>query len=163
MRTSSRSWPALFAWGAGLLHIALAAEAGRAAAALGMLAAAALLLQGAGELAWGIAALVRGRPVAPRTALVGAVTGLTLAASAIPAGGSPIAVAAVVLLLVPAAVLTWTAKEVRRSRPRSWGQPVGMVVGAVLVAALITPALSTTVGGGHGHLDMASVDPHAGH
>jgi hypothetical protein len=165
MRSISRSWPALFAWGAGLLHIALAAQVVRASPVPGAVAMTALLLQGAAELTWGIVSLSRGRPVAPRAVVAGAMTGLVLAAGAIGDGGSPVAVAAVVVLVVPASMLSWSATtRPTVARSRSMPPAVGMIVAAVLVAGLVTPALATTSGGGeHGHSDLSSFDPHAGH
>jgi hypothetical protein len=164
MRSIARSWPALFAWGAGLLHIALAAQVARAALVPGVIAVV-LLLQGAAELTWGILGLSSGRPVAARAVVAGAMTGMVLAAVAIGGGGSPVAAAAVVVLVMPASMLTWSS---RAGTPASHSRPmlpaVGLIVGAVLVAGLITPALSTTTGSGeHGHSDLSSFDPHAGH
>lgn len=165
MSSIARSWPALFAWGAGLLHLALAAQVVRAALVPGVVVAAMLLLQGAAELSWGVLSLRRGRPVAARAVVAGAVTGLVLAAVAIGGGGSPVAVAAVVVLVVPASMLTWSARARTAVSPsRRLVPAIGIVAGAVLVAGLVTPALSTTTGSGeHGHDDLSSFDPHAGH
>jgi hypothetical protein len=165
MRSIARSWPALFAWGAGLLHIALAAQVARTASVPGAFVMSALLLQGAAELTWGVLSLSRGRPVAARAVVAGAMTGLVLAAVAIGGGGSPVAAAAVVVLVVPASMLTWSARaRTTAASARPLLPAVGMVVGAVLVAGLVTPALSTTTGSvEHGHGDLSSFDPHAGH
>jgi hypothetical protein len=161
----ARSWPSLFAWGGGLLHIALAAQVARAGLLPGAIAVAALLLQGAAELAWGTISVRRGGPVAARAAIAGAMTGPVLAAVAIGGGGSPVAAAAIVVLLVPASMLTWKARMRQKPpRDRRIVPALGMVVGAVLVAALLTPVLSSTSGSiGHGHGDLSSFDPHAGH
>jgi hypothetical protein len=158
----ARSWPALFAWGAGLLHVALAAEVARAHLAPGVLLVVALAVQGVGELAWGTVSLRRGRPVASRTAMAGGLTGVVVAGAAIGAGGSPIAAVAALVLLVPAAVLAGRASRSVATPTSTWGPVVGLLVGAGIVAGLVTPALSTTDGVQvHGH--FVFVDPHAGH
>ena len=164
MRSIARGWPALFAWGAGLLHIALAAQVARAALVPGLIAVV-LLLQGAAELTWGILSRSSGRAVAARAVVAGAMSGMVLAAVAIGGGGSPVAAAAVVVLMVPASMLTWSARAGTPAwHSRQMPPAVGLIVGAVLVAGLITPALSTTTGSGeHGHSDLSSFDPHAGH
>jgi hypothetical protein len=156
----SRSWPALFAWGAGLLHIALGAEIGVAAA----VAMVALLLQGAGEFLWGILSLLAGRPVARRTAVTGAMTGVVLAAAAVPFGCSPYAVAATIALVVPAAALASRSGDQSPTRGRPWSRVAGIVAGGVLVAGLLTPTLSMTAEPVHrGPGQQVSLDPHAGH
>ncbi|MDL9978762.1 hypothetical protein [Microbacterium candidum] len=159
MRTMSRSWPALFAWGAGLLHVALGAEIGVASA----VAMVALLLQGAGEFAWGIVSLRSERAVARRTALAGAITGVVLAAASVPFGGSPFAVAATIALVVPAAMLASRGDARPSTRGRPWSRAVGVVTGGVIVAGLLGPALSTTAVPHHEHGHVVSLDPHAGH
>jgi hypothetical protein len=156
----SRSWPALFAWGAGLLHIALGAEIGVA----GAVAVVALLLQGAGEIVWGTLSLRAGRPVARRSALTGAMTGVVVAAAAVVFGCSPFAAAATIALVVPAAALASRSGGRPPARDRPWSRAVGIVAGGVLVAGLLTPALSTTAEPVHqGPGQLVSFDPHAGH
>lgn len=162
MRPLARTWPALFAWGAGLVHIALAAQIARSASAAAVAVIVALLAQGAGELVWGGLSLHAGQPVAARTAMTGGMTGAVLAGVAIGAGGSPVAAAAAVALLVPGAILAARSGRGLMTPASGWVPMVGLIAGAGIVAGLVTPALSTTAGiPEHGRIVF--VDPHAGH
>lgn len=148
MGALTRTWPALFAWGSGLVHIALAASiSAGTGGSTAIVVMAVLLLLGAAELAWGVASLRAGHPVMSRTRLAGALAGVILAAAAIAVGCSPFAVAASVVLTVAAVRFSSRSKTPDRSRP--WTATAGVASGAVLVAALLTPALSSTDGVAH--------------
>ena len=161
-----RTWPALCSWGAGLLNLALAGSIGagrRDGASLVVLAA--LVLIGLGELAWGCASLRAGRGVAPRTTIAGALAGVALAGAAIAVGCSAIAAGGAVALTAVGAVLSTRRRRAGATvGSRAGSTTAGLVVGAVLVAALVTPALSTTDAGAHStHFPAIGHDPHAGH
>lgn len=144
------SWPAVVAWGSGLVQLALGAgmltsEGSDAAArAIGF----ALATLGAAGLLWGALTLSRGRIVAPRLGVAGALVGLTAGALALavdPGRTSVVAVAAASALLVTAGV----ACAITLRRMPSAGRPgiVGLLIAAVVVAALVTPALAATEAG----------------
>lgn len=146
-----RVWPALAAWGAGLLHIAVAA----ASPAPWMVV---LLALGAGELGWGMLALRSERMRLPGAVLGGAVAaiGLTLAATlSFVMAWLPFLSATALLLLI--AVLAGVTLRTRdrasasagRGRPRPGRTLAAFAAGAVLVAGLTTPALGATNAGQH--------------
>lgn len=173
-----RSWPALLAWGAGLIHLAIGASVsgadGRAVVLL-----APMLLIGAVELGWGVAVLRAGRIRRGRGAAVGAIIAVIFGAVALLGGAPVIAVAASSVLVIAAGAMAARSRgagealvdagegSTRASRTRA----AGAVLGAVLVASLVTPALAQTDaganGGGHDHGGGADlplvVDPHAHH
>ncbi|WP_281883792.1 hypothetical protein [Agromyces rhizosphaerae] len=167
-----RSWPGLAGIGAGLVLAALAAGAvggtGLALAGLGVAA-----------LGAGVAALRAGRVVLPRTTLAVVVVLLLAAAAAASSGllpalgipGGPL-LAACAFLVVPATAAALRLRAPLRvpgeRSPRQgtidrWPALVGMLAGAVLTAALATPALAATAAGElavpHGQLHSE----HAGH
>lgn len=171
MALLTRSWPALAVWGSALLHLSLGASltlgTGRPVATV---VAVGLLLVGVTELAWGAAALRAGRPVAPRTAAVGAVLSIAAGGAALATGCSPLAVAAAVLLTLGAGAALARSERASAERPaptasaRPWVATVGSVAGAVIVAALVTPALSTVyVPGADAPAPSTQLGPHAGH
>jgi len=144
-------WPAVTAWGAGLVQIALGAgavtgstvqPAGLPLIALGLLA-----------LAWGATALARGRVIAPRAGVAGALAGLiagALALAADPARTSILAVAAASVLVVAVAIGCGRAlRATQRTTASAPPKPrlAGFFVAAVVVAAVITPALGATEAG----------------
>lgn len=161
-----RSWPALFAWGAGLIHLAVGAGVRTASDPVTAGILALLLVLGAAELAWGVDALRMGSPRAPRAAAGAAVGAAVLGGCAIAVGASPIAIAAASGLAVAAGAIS-AARPGRTRRPAGRGAQVAAIaLAAVLVAGIATPALATTDAaryavphGEHGTL----VDPHAGH
>lgn len=157
------AWVAFAALGAGLVHLALVVGAPWPVAT-------ALLLLGAAELIWGVSALRAGRPPLPRVALAVAIAPIaawmaTLALSAaVPmpdavAALRPLPLAATTLLGLIAAVSL--GAQLRRERdgaavaardapsqPEHAGRYlVGMLAGALVVAALVTPALAGTEAG----------------
>lgn len=145
------SWAAVAAWGAGLLELAVGAGAllqGGAARGAGI----ALLVLGAGGLAWGAVTLARGRIVAARTAVAGALVGIGASVAALaadPVRTSILATAAATVLLVTialacAARLRAAARgKPDSSPPRIWA----ILVAATLVAGVVTPALAATEAG----------------
>ena len=152
------SWPAVAAWGGGLVQLALgagaitAAEGGLAIRVVGIL----LALIGAAAIGWGAATLARGRLIVPRLSIAGSLAGIltaTVAMSLDPTRVSVFAVAAGTILLV--AVAFGCARTLRGDRSRARGTDagrgrlVGLVVAAVLVAGVVTPALAATEAGQH--------------
>ncbi len=144
----ARSWPALTAWGAGLIQLALGAGAltGAQGGAVPITAGIALAGLGAAGFAWGGTALARGRLVVPRAGVVGVLTGLVALAAALgtdPEHVSVAAVAAASALLIATGI--GCALTLRRAgRPGSRMRVLGLVVSAVVVAALVTPALAAS-------------------
>jgi hypothetical protein len=170
------SWSALAAWGGGLLQLALGAGAitteggGSAIRVAGIL----LVVIGAAAIGWGAATLARGRTVVPRLGVGGSLAGILTAAAAMtldPSRVSVFAFAAASALLV--AVALGCALVLRRAnRPTSArttdaGRPhlIGFIVGAVLVAGVVTPALAATEAGQHAvphgeHVEMVEPGHH---
>jgi len=161
------SWPAIAAWGGGLVQLALGAGAimteggGPAIRVVGIL----LVLIGAGALGWGAASLARGRIVVPRLSIAGSLAGIIAATAAMvldPIRVSVFAVAAGIALLI--AVALGSALTLRRqARPakRDAGARhlVGLIVAAVLVAGVATPALAATEAGRHAVPHGEMVEP----
>lgn len=161
----TRSWPTLAAWGAGLLQLGVGAGmitqgTGVADRGVGVLAA----VVGAAALGWGVAALTRGRLVAPRTGMAIAVIGTVASGLALAVDPVRISVHAVgVAVLLHLAYGVASAFVVRRARSgaddaahptgSAEGRTVqrtsvlGMIVGCVIVAGLVTPALGATEAG----------------
>ncbi|REJ04501.1 hypothetical protein DY023_13710 [Microbacterium bovistercoris] len=159
-----RTWPAVFAWGCGLLHLGLGASLrAEATGAAGVLAMAALLVLGLGELAWGMASLRAGRPRAPRTAVLGALAGVAVAPAALATGCSAVAVAAALLLALSAVGLASRGKAgSTASTPRR--APGALIAAAAIAAAVVTPALATTDTPSHiGDLPSGGQGVHSGH
>ncbi len=156
----SPSWPAIAAWGGGLVQLALGA--GAVTAVDGSLAIRmagfVLIVMGAAAIGWGAATLARGRIVVPRLVVGGSLAGIFSAVAAMtldPQRTSVFAVVAASALLI--AVALGSALALRRAgrpararrtdvaRPRL----IGLVVSAVLVAGVVTPALAATEAGQH--------------
>lgn len=159
LRGAAPSWAAVAAWGAGLIELALGAGAlTQDDAARG--AGIALVALGAGALVWGAVTLARGRIVVPRAGVAGALAGIGAAVAALisdPARTSVLAVAALTLLLISAAIACATRLRRRSAsagdaQPRLWV----LLAAAVIVAALVTPALAATDAG-------RSASPHGTH
>lgn len=164
------SWPAIAAWGGGLVQLALGAGAimtpggGPAIRVAGIL----LVVIGAGALGWGAAALAQGRIIVPRLSIAGSLAGILAATAAMvldPIRVSVFAVAAGIALLI--AVALGSALTLRRqARPskRDAGPRhlVGLIVAAVLVAGIATPALAATEAGRHAvpHGEMVAPGHH---
>ncbi len=164
------SWPAFAAWGGGLIQLALGAGAITGAGGVPAIRAAGILLAVIGVVAigWGAATLARGRIVVPRLGIAGSLAGILAAAAAMaldPTRVSVFAVAAASALFI--AVALGCALAVRRaaapprSRPTDAGgrRLVGLVVSAVLVAGVVTPALAATEAGQHAVPHGEMVEP----
>ena len=163
----TRQWPALCAWGAGLVHLAIAAGSTPVWAVL-------LGAIGAAEFAWGVLALRGGRMSRPGLVLVGALLAVAVSVVAGMFGsfaGIPLAAASALLLFVGFAAATVRRREARRPPLRENHEPalprpgrtlVGLLAGAALVAGLTTPALAMTDAGEHAvpHGEMSG---HGGH
>lgn len=159
-RAGVSPWPAIAAWGAGLIQLALGAGTitgvaeGPAIRVAGIL----LIVLGATTIGWGAATLARGRLLVPRLSIAGSLAGVLAAVSALmldPVRVSVFAVAAASALLL--AVALGAAWERRRASRTNGGATTDaapsrilpLVVGAFLVAALVTPALAATEAGRH--------------
>lgn len=150
LRGAVPSWAAVAAWGAGLIELALGAGALTGdGAARG--AGTALVALGVAGLVWGAATLVRGRIVVPRTGAAGTLAGFGVGIAALaadPARMSVLAVAASSALLVAVALACVT-----RLRGRDGGTDASsprlrvLVVAAIVVAGVVTPALGATEAG----------------
>ncbi|MFE5670285.1 hypothetical protein ACFQ58_01620 [Agromyces sp. NPDC056523] len=164
VRSLVRSWPMLSALGAGLVLIAVAAGALEAAASAaggpatgpgGVAVGAGLVGCGIAAFGWALLALRSGRSPAPRSVLASALGVLGLSAALVASGATPILEVAALPLLVAdvfvIAVAAGAAAELRRMRQRrtlpARTSVIGVLVGAVLVAALATPALAATPAG----------------
>ncbi len=165
MGALTRSWPALFGWGSGLMYLSLGAAILLGEPAGGAVAVAAgLLVFGVTALVWGALCLHTGHPVAPRVAGSGAVVGVLLSGGALIVGCSPLAVAASIALALGTAATIASQRRTRTDRPRPQLGIVGVAAGAILVAALATPALSSGyVPGEVAPLQGGNTGPHAGH
>ncbi|RLQ84344.1 hypothetical protein D9V28_09100 [Mycetocola zhadangensis] len=152
---------ALAALGAGLVHLAVAAGSPLVAAVL-------VGAVGIGELGWGLAILSRGRVLTPTVALIGSLApvalwgllmtvrvagGLSATTDWVPVG--PLAAAS--LLSLSVAVVLSVDRRRRKTGGRA-GPPartatrpgrflLGMLLGAMAVAGLVTPALAATNAG----------------
>jgi hypothetical protein len=161
MSDIQRSLMALAALGAGLIHLAVAAGSPLAAAIL-------LGALGIGELGWGLAVLSRGRVLAPTAALISSLAPVALwglLATVRVAGGlssltdfvplGPLAAASV--LSIALALLLAVERRSRKARRQSTAlasEParpgrflLGMLLGAMAVAGVVTPALAATNAG----------------
>jgi hypothetical protein len=161
MRHIVRAWGAMAAFGAGLVHLAVAAGA-----PLPLMLAFALV--GAAELVWAVMSLARARYQLPRAAPVLSLLPLLLWAGGLAAGVPtsvlpPLALAMAALLAITAAVLV--AVDQRRAiaaEPAAEAGTarvlIGFAAGAFAMAALALPALGQTQAG-----IAASQGPHAHH
>lgn len=167
-----RTWPALLMWGAGLTHLALGAAVVRSGGDLGTIVVlVASLTIGASEIVWGAASLRSGRPFAPRSVVAGALAVLAAGVALFAVGASPLAIVAASGFAVSAAAMTARTHGSRAQRPKSVRTPrpgssiAGLLLGAILVASVATPALATTDAGlrGASHELVTPIDPHVGH
>ena len=163
LATMARTWPKLAAFGAGLVLLALAAGAGGPAG--GVLAGV-----GIAALAWGVLSLHLGRPIAPGATLAVGVALLVGAAALVGSGfagtagvpAGPLLAASVFAAVVAAQAAAVVRRRSRAGTPsQAKGLPdgarraaidgrlslAGLVAGALLVAALATPALAATEAG----------------
>ncbi len=178
---SQSAWPAVAAWGAALILLALGAGAITAADGSGPADASAagaagswavglpLITLGAAGLAWGALTLARGRVVAPRAAVAGALAGLVAGGAALgvdPVRTSVAAFGAVTVLLV--AVALGCGRALRSTDRTPDAAPrrrlAGLLVAAVVVAGIVTPALGATEAGrsaGHSGHGIVLEDGHS--
>lgn len=150
MPVISRSWVAFAAVGAGLIHLALVIGAPP-------LLAVPLALIGLAEFGWGVLTFAREQLLVPRAAIIVGVVPVVLWAvvlavapdAAASLGLLPLAVASVFGLVVAAML----GRHIRRpgdapAPPPIFRYLVGLVLGALVVAALTAPALAATEAGG---------------
>ena len=165
-RTDSPSWAAIAAWGGGLVQLALGAGAitGEGGPAIRM-AGVVLAVIGAGAIGWGAASLARGRIVVPRLSIAGSLAGILAAAAAMALDPTRVSVFAVVaasaLLVAVALRCAWALRPTSRARARDAARPrlLGLLLGAVLVAGVVTPALAATEAGQHAVPHGAHTEP----
>jgi len=153
MSTITRAWVAFAAIGVGLIHVALVIGS-----PLGVGIALAVL--GLTEFGWGVLTFARETIPAPRAALVVALVPVLAWALLLAVGSAsgdlvpsppllPLAVAALFEFFIVAVV----GSSLRRRRDAAAPAPgiarylVGLMVGALAVAALTTPALAATEAG----------------
>lgn len=175
-----RTWPALCALGAGLVHLAVASSS------VPWLAVP-LMIVGLAELSWAIVALVQQRNPVPRLALAVALApaaaagvfalvnaaaghgGMQMSTHATVAGALavvPLALASCLDLVVAfacgRALRAQSGRMLRKradsvpGRPRQGTALAGILLGAVLVASVTVPALGATDAGRHAsqHMQM---------
>ncbi|KJL24903.1 hypothetical protein RL72_01626 [Microbacterium azadirachtae] len=164
-----RTWPALLAWGAGLIHLAIGASIVAPSGDVTRALCAPMLLIGSVELGWGIAVLRAGRIIGGRGAAAGAIAAVLLGAVSL-GGGAPVGAVAIssALVVVGGSMAARAARKGEGSARALRVRATGMALGVFLVAAVATPALALTdaVGHGSGHDhggDLVVVDPHSGH
>ncbi|MET0736606.1 MAG: hypothetical protein ABWY55_13310 [Microbacterium sp.] len=146
------AWAAVAAWGGGLIEVALGAGAvtGDEATPAVIASGAVLVVLGVAGLAWGAATLARGRVIAPRAGIAGALAGVVVAALAVAADPARVSVitaaAASVLLIVVAGACGSRLRALARGAETDAAAPriAVLLVAAVLVAGIVTPALGAT-------------------
>lgn len=158
------AWPALFALGAGLVHLAIGAGVMSADGHVPtVVLLSALIALGAAELVWSILALRAERPPVPRLVAGAAVAGLVLSGLALGAGASPAACGAASLFGLAAAALVLRRRRSPQAPRRDGRTVAGVVLGAILVAGIATPALATTDAGLAVVYDDDGLPTHLGH
>ena len=172
---SQSAWPAVAAWGAALIQLALGAGAITAPDGFGVGGDAGawavglpLIALGVAGLVWGGVMLARGRVVAPRAAVAGVLAGLVGGVAALgadPVRTSVAAVGAATVLLV--AVAFGCGRALRAAGRTPDAAPprrlAGLLVAAVVVAGIVTPALGATEAGrsaGHSGHGVVLEDEH---
>ncbi|NNC11585.1 hypothetical protein HII28_06800 [Planctomonas sp. JC2975] len=168
MVTLIRTWPALCALGAGLVHLAVASS-------FTPWIVAVVIVLGLAELGWAVTALALQRPPAPRltlaitlspTAAVGLWALISVSAQhdemtmrmpMTATGGMVLPLgAAAILDLVVALACASALRHVPRSEsaPRISKSLAGIVLGAALVTGVTVPALAATNAGQHANTHM---------
>ena len=145
MSAITRSWIALAAVGAGLIHLALAVDA----PLLGT-----VLLAGIGitEFAWGVLVVFDERFLAPRVAVIAALAPVMLWVVAVVVGIQsfrpvPLGVATVMELFV-ALTIAVSLRRQREPPPVSARRYVlGVALGALVIGGITAPALGATAAG----------------
>lgn len=150
-RAATPAWSAVAAWGAALLQLALGAGVLTAAeqALFARTVGALVLALGAAAFGWGAATLARARVTAPRAGVVGAVAGIATSGGLLVLAPTATSVVAVATTSVLLAVLGAVCGRAMRQDAAPAG-PIRMsalLVAAVVVAGVVTPALSATEAG----------------
>lgn len=159
-RRATPAWAAVAAWGSGLIELALGAGAltsGGSAWGLGIV----LIALGAAGLVWGAATLARGLLLVPGAGVVGALTSLAAVVAMLaldPARTSIVTVGAASVLLI--AVALACARQSRRRTDAASPRLSVLLIAAVVVAGVVTPALGATEAGilAPDHSDHGIVD-----
>jgi hypothetical protein len=177
----TRIWIAFAALGAGLIHLAVAAAAPPALLVV-------FLLLGAAEVAWSVGTMLRSSFPTRSLALVGAILGLVVWASALVLGEAigvtvdtlpPLALgSASVLDIVVAIAMTASLRRSPDASPAPATEPaagwtvLGITVGALAMVGLALPAIGQTQAGiaaldgphaSHSAPKLPGVSPHEGH
>ncbi|WP_439592830.1 hypothetical protein [Microbacterium sp.] len=160
-RRATPAWAAVAAWGVGLIELALGAGAltsGGSPWGLGVV----LIALGSAGLVWGAVTLARGHLLAPWAGVTGALASLAAVVTMLaldPARTSVVTVGAASVLLI--AVALACARQSRRRTDAAPPRLSVLMIAAVLVAGLVTPALGATEAGllAPDHSDHGIVDP----
>lgn len=187
MTTITRTWLAMAAIGAGLIHVALGAGAP-------LVLAVPLVAIAAAEVLWGVLAVLRDRVYFPTVALFGALAPIGLWALLITAAsvaGAPELLAPMPFLAMGSATLfdlfiagvlavrrrraarvTGSSVPAREPAPAAEAAPaepsvgrylIGVLAGACVVSALTTPALANTHAGQYAVPHGTLHGSHSGH
>lgn len=140
MPATTRAWVALAAVGAGLIHLALVSSAP-------MLGAVLLAAIGIVEFAWGVLVLFDERFLAPRFAAIAALAPIAVWMAAIVLDiqsfrVAPLAVAAVLELLIALAVAVSLRRPSAAPAPSTRRYALALLAGLVVVGALTALGLS---------------------
>ena len=159
-----RTWLGFLALGAGLIHLALVIGSPLAAAIP-------LLLIGIAEFGWGVVTFASTRIPLPRVARIGVlvpilgwVTLLVVGGAAIGVRILPMLVASLLDVAIAVAITIVLRRTPREGAPLAAGRYLLAVgVGALIVAALTTPALAATEAGEFAVPHGTFPDGHSGH
>lgn len=163
MEAVVRAWLGFIALGAGLIHLALVIGSPPAVAVP-------LLIVGVAEFGWGVFAFTAPRLPVPRAARIGALVPILGWVVVILLGGGtglglrtlPMLVASLFDLAVAIGITVVLRRAAGDSRPISAARYlISMGVGALIVAALTTPALAATEAGEYAvpHGDLPGSHP----
>lgn len=159
MKTTSMlapTWAVMAGWGAGLIAIALGAGALSAENTGFRVIGVALITSGVVIIAWGAVTLARGHIIVPRVGIAVAVGAIILLSAAMMVAPTQISVLSVatasLLLVIGGGACALTVRRAARgtrseAAPGSSRTILGVLSGAVVVAALVTPALAATEAG----------------
>jgi hypothetical protein len=145
-----RAWLGFFALGAGLIHLALVIGSP-------LVVGIPLLLAGVAEFAWGVFAFTASAVPFPRAARIAAVVPILLWVALLVLAGAnavpgvrvlPMLAASMLDLAIAIAITVVLRRADRGSRPIASGRYlIALGIGALVVAAVTTPALAATEAG----------------
>lgn len=163
-------WTIPSAWGAGLILAGMGAAAFVAAIeepAVARVVGVTMVALGLLALAWGAASLHRGRIVAPRAAIAASVAALAGLGALLVAtsGRASVIGAAVATVLLTVTALLVVASRRHGAAPAASVRMLPLLLAAVLIAVVVTPALGAVQDAALVRDDgtLVVVDPHQGH